>query len=98
MNEREAKIAILQRLLWDYNILPEDCLDVLEGKKELAGHYKEERLFQKLLESFPWYTIMELIPLPRIKALLTESLIHSLRTNQLIKRYEFISIRLSETI
>lgn len=84
--------------MWDYNISPLDCLAVLEGEQVQAGHYNEHQLFKKLLESFPWYTVMDLLPMQRIKLLLTDSLIQDLRTEQLKKRYEFISTRLSRAL
>ena len=84
--------------MWDYNIPPEHCLQVLEGKRELAGHYNEKTLFRKLIESFPWYTIMLVLDMKRIKSLLTEDIIQSLRFRSLSDIYEFISSRLPKTI
>jgi len=91
-------ISKLEFLMWDYNISPQDSYEVLMGTKEMAGHYDQFKLFKKLLETFPWFTIMEIIPLPRIKELLTEQVTSKLRTKQLQKRYEYIRDRLSATI
>jgi len=95
MTDNSTKLSLMQAIMWDYNISPQDCLDVLEGKKERAGHYDQSSLFRKVLESYPWFTVMELVPISRIKALLTDSLIHQLRSELLVKRYEFIRARLS---
>ncbi len=92
---RHSKIEFV---LWDYKIPAEDCIAVLDGIKKTTGHYDEKSLFIKILESLPWYTIMDIIPLNRIKKLLTPDIINKLRAEQLRKRYEFILARLSEVV
>lgn len=98
MIDYESRLAIIKKILWDYNISGEDCISVLEGRQSSAGHYNEQNLFIKVLESFPWYTVMDLVPMDRIRTLLTEELINKLRAEQLKIRYEFIRARLSEAI
>lgn len=84
--------------MWDYNIAPEHCLEVLEGKREKAGHYTETTLFRKLLESFSWFTILTIIPPERILQLLTDNTLKSLRFKSLTNRYEFIRSRLQKSL
>ena len=84
--------------MWDYNIPPEHCLEVLEGKREFAGHYNEKTLFRKLIESFPWFTIIGILNVKRIKILLTNEIIYSLRFKSLSDMYEFISSRLQKSL
>jgi hypothetical protein len=84
--------------MWDYNISPEECIDLLEGKVPLAGHYTRQTLFKKMLESYPWFTIIEMLGLDLIRELLSSSVIDSLRTDKLRQRYKFINDRLSKTI
>jgi len=38
----DERLSLLQSLMWDYDIPAEHCLEVLEGKREKAGHYTEE--------------------------------------------------------
>jgi len=98
MIDQEKRLELIRKILWDYNNPPEQCISVLEGKQSSAGHYNEQSIFIKLLESFPWFTVMDLVPMERIKVLLTEELIGKLRAEQLRKRYEFIRARLSKAI
>jgi hypothetical protein len=84
--------------MWDYNIAPEHCLEVLEGKREKAGHYTETTLFRKLLESYRWFTILKIIPPERILDLLTDNVIRSLRFKSLSERYAFIRKELYRTL
>ena len=94
----EDRLNLMRSLMWDYNIPPEHCLEVLEGKREKAGHYTETTLFRKLLESYSWFTILSVIPPERILQLLSDKTIQSLRFKSLTKRYEFIRSRLQRSL
>ena len=98
MFSREKKLDLMRGLMWDYHFPPEQCLEVLEGKRQYVGHYDEEKLFRKLLESYRWYTILGILPLHRINELLNDQLIQTLRFNSLKTRYEFIRNRLQKLI
>ena len=94
----EERLSLMRSLMWDYNIPPEECLEVLEGKRKKAGHYTEATLFRKLIESYPWFTILSIIPPERIAQLLTDKTIRSVRFKSLIPRYEFIRDQLQKTL
>lgn len=94
----ERKLELMCGLMWDYHYPPEECLEVLEGKQDYVGHYDEKKLFRKLLESYPWFTILGIITPERIMELLTEDVVRSLRFKSLAKRYEFIRSRLPEAL
>jgi hypothetical protein len=94
----EERLNLMRSLMWDYNIPPEHCLDVLEGKREKAGHYTEATLFRKLLESFSWFTILTILSPERILELLTDKTLKSLRFKSLTSRYEFIRTRLQKSL
>jgi hypothetical protein len=84
--------------MWDYNIPPEDVRAALLGEKEKAGHYDAHGLFKKTIESFPWYIVKEIIPLPRIKELLSDFDLSTLRDKRLAEHYAFIGSELDELI
>lgn len=92
------RLDLMRSLMWDYNIAPEHCLGVLEGKREKAGHYTEATLFRKLLESFRWFTIIKIISPERVLELLTDDVIRSLRFKSLSDRYAFIRKELQRTL
>lgn len=97
MNPQE-KNRILNQIMWDYNIPVNDIEELLSGKKEKAGHYNRKMLFKKLIESYSWFTILELLTPDEINDLLTEETINGLRSASLKKKYEFIKKRLQEII
>jgi hypothetical protein len=92
------KNKLLSQILWDYSISVEDIEAVLKGEKDLAGHYTREMLFRKILESYPWFTIIQLLTPAEIQYLLTTSAISKLRSPSLRQKYEFVQKRLSQII
>ena len=104
MEERVNKVSrpkqdkLLRQLSWDYDLPEADIRALLEGKRERAGHYTRHELFRKLLETYPWFTILQLIPVKEVKELLTDDVINTLRSPSLKKKYEFIRYRLHQVI
>jgi len=84
--------------MWDYNIPPGDIDALMKGDITTAGHYTREKLFIKILETLPWYTIINLFSLSEIRILLNKNLIANLRSPSLRKHYEFIRARLQDTL
>ena len=97
MNTTERN-KLLSQILWDYNISTEDIEAVLKGEKKLAGHYTREVLFQKMIESYSWFTIIQFFTPNEIQYLLTNQTISKLRSPSLRQKYEFVQKRLSEII
>ncbi len=93
--EREK---LLKQILWDYNIPYEDIEAVLSGEKEQAGHFTREKIFLRLLESYPWFTIIKLFTPMEIQTLLTHEVIKNLRSPSLREKYEYVRNRLQEII
>ncbi len=98
MYSREEKLKFMKGIMWDYNIPPGHCLEVLEGTRKNAGHYNEATLFRKLIESYPWFTILNLLPLERLLELMTDKTIQSLRFKSITTHYEFIRSRLQKNL
>jgi hypothetical protein len=92
------KNKLLSQILWDYNISADDIEAVLKGEKKLVGHYTREALFQKILESYSWFTIIQLLTPNEIQYLLTNQAISKLRSPSLRHKYEFVQKRLSQII
>ena len=94
----QNKDILYKRLLWDYNIPAAEVRAVLLGEKQKAGHYDAHGLFKKAIESFSWYTVMDIIPLARIKDLLSDFDLNTLRDKKLTERYAFIKNKLDELV
>ena len=96
--EATKRNSLLKQILWDYAISVEDIEAVLQGDKKQAGHYNQEMIFLKILESYPWYTILQLFSPIQIKYLLTDQVIKKLRSPSLRIKYEFVQQRLQQVI
>jgi hypothetical protein len=96
--ETAKRNTVLKQIIWDYNISVEDIEAVLQGDKKQAGHYNQEMIFLKILESYSWYTILQLFSPIQIKYLLTNKVIKKLRSPSLRKKYEFVQQRLQQVI
>lgn len=96
--ETTEKNRLFGQILWDYNISANDIESVLKGEKKLAGHYTREMLFQKMIESYSWFTILKLFSPQEVYQLLTRETISKLRSPQLRLKYEFVRKRLQQII
>jgi hypothetical protein len=96
--ETAKRNMVLKQILWDYNISAEDIDAVLLGDLKQAGHYNQEMIFLKILESYSWFTILQLFSPIQIKYLLTNKVIKKLRSPSLRIKYEFVQQRLQQVI
>ena len=96
--ETAERNVLLKQILWDYNISAKDIDAVLRGEKETAGHYNRDMLFQKIIESYSWFTIIQLFTPNDVKFLLNNQVINKLRSPSLRQKYEFVQKRLQQII
>jgi len=84
--------------MWDYPVSVSDIEEVFEGKRDKAGHYTREKLFAKMLNGLPWFTIISLFPIGEVRKMLTDEVIGSLWPKSVQKQYEYVRKRLQEAI
>lgn len=96
--EQNEKRKLLRQLVWDYNISADDIEAVLKGIKDTAGPFTREKLLIRMLESYPWFTIIQLISIEDIHRLLTRDMISRLRSQSLKEKYEFVRNRLKQIV
>jgi hypothetical protein len=77
----------LSKAFWDVDIDPGKLYHLLTGQLNQADHITKERLFRRLMETYSWYQILEIVPADQLNSLLDEELIGTLRTKTLQKRY-----------
>ena len=94
----KSKRLIYRQLMWDYNISPEEVDKLIKGETEYAGHYDINNLFRKMLESFPWFIILQIFEIDAILKLLTDKTINKLRMPDLRNKYRYVKNRLQEII
>jgi len=89
MNSKERH-KLFRQIMWDYSISAVAIDEVLTDKKDLAGHYDKQSIFVKLLESYSWFTIVQLFSPEELRMLLSDDTIKKLRFKSLRSKYEFV--------
>jgi len=92
------KNQLYRQLMWDYNLPVDKIDDLIDGKIDRLGHYNRETIFKKMLETFPWFILIELIDIEVIKELLNHDIIKTLKSPALRENYFYVSKRLQEII
>ena len=94
----ELQKEIFHLLMWDYTFTSSQVQDLFEGRIDRLGHYNREKLFAKLIENFPWYTVIKVLPMEIVRKLLTDEVINSLRFPSMVKNYKYAKKRLQKLI
>ncbi len=97
MNKKE-RYKLFRQIMWDYDISAVDVEAVLHGKKDTIGHYDKQTIFIKLLESYSWFTIVQLFTPDELRQLLSDDVVKKLRFKSLRNKYEFVQKRLQDLI
>jgi hypothetical protein len=77
----------LTKAFWDVYIDPDELYLLLTGEIDQSGHITKERLFRRLMETYSWYQILEIVPGDKLESMLNEQIIEQLRSKTLQKRY-----------
>ncbi|GHV91862.1 hypothetical protein AGMMS50268_23650 [Spirochaetia bacterium] len=85
----EEKIEMMRSLNWDYKISPEDMLAVVEGKLESAAGFDQDRIFLRCLGRVPWYRIIALWGVDKVKELYTPKITRAIFPRELRTHYDF---------
>lgn len=85
-------------LMWDYDYTPEQVANALFDDTVPCGHYSGEALFRKLLESYPWFTVIQVMPINKIAYYLRLGAADKLRFADMKKRYKDVANRLQSSL
>lgn len=81
----------LSQLFWDRDIPIDVILDILDG---ITNNYKSvdsNKIYVRLLESYNWHTILQIIKPHQINEILAADAIKKIWNKPLQKRYEIAS-------
>jgi hypothetical protein len=92
------KNSIYQQLMWDYNLPTDKIDDLMSGKIERLGHYNQEMMFKKMIESLSWFVLLEVVGIEKVTQLLSDNVIEKLRSPALKDNYYYVKKRLQEII
>jgi len=90
MEKTEIK-KYLKRAFWDVNYSGDQLYAILWNGGEAEGFMTRQRIYIRLLETYSWYKIMELVPQEQWMALTAPSILEKLRIEQLKNRYQHVA-------
>jgi hypothetical protein len=96
--DKQQRHKALQSVMWDYSVSVSDIEEMFDGKTDKAGHYTREELFAKILTGLPWFTIISLFPVDKVKEMLTDKVLQALWPKSVQKQYEYVRKRLQEAL
>jgi hypothetical protein len=96
--DKEERYILFRQIMWDYNISAAEVEEVLYGKRDMAGHYNRQAIFIKLLESYSWFTIVQLFSPSELRENLSDEVVKKLRFKSLRTKYEFVQKRLQQIV
>ena len=83
------KEEIMSRLFWDVDKAHVDLSKLLDETAEDIEDIEQQNIYRRLLVSCDWYTLLKLLPLPKIKAVLNSSVLDRLYPKDLKSRYMY---------
>lgn len=96
-NQKDIK-KLLANVVWDYSIPVNDAYNLIIGKHDKAGHFTRETFFLRIIESYPWFTVLKIYSPQQILELLSEKTITMIHHKSLKKNYAYIRKRLQQTL
>jgi hypothetical protein len=88
---REELETLLRPLLWDARLDIAEAVALIERKKDISCGLTADDLYRKLLMSYNWYRLVEVLGLDYIcRFVLTDSVIDRLFPTSMKKRYGYV--------
>lgn len=88
LTDEELKV-ILKRVVWDYNISGDDLLEIYKGNMEGRG-VNQVQLKAKLLNTYSWYKLVDMLGYNETVSLLKEDIIKMLWSKSLRLTYTHV--------
>ncbi len=95
--EKEKIKQYLQQAFWDVNYSADDLYTILTKEKAQVNAMTLERIYIRLLETYSWYKLLELVPKEQLAEMLSEKIIKNLRAEALRIRYYHVARILRKT-
>jgi len=75
------------QIYWDAEVEPDQIRRLLHGEIDRVGHIDRINLYRRLLMTYDWYTLLNLIPSDRLREALSEPVLKGIHPASLRDRY-----------
>lgn len=91
MIEKEEIKKHLKQAFWDVNYNSDDLYAILTKEKEKVNAMTLERIYVRLLETYSWYKLLELVNIQQLEEMLDKKIINNIRAKTLKDRYNHVA-------
>lgn len=95
MKEDEIK-KVLEQISWDIKIPVDGLYRVFKGEINNIAGIDKAWLYQRILNGYRWYTVLNIIPKEELRFLLSDEIINRLFPRQLRNKYRHVRSALFE--
>jgi hypothetical protein len=89
MDTEEEVKQYLKMAFWDSTVDAELLYNILHNKSTTVEGITIDKIYLRLLESYSWYTILDIITLERVNEILSEKIVSKIWNKALRMRYEY---------
>ena len=90
MNEQQRKVY-LKKAFWDTNCSSDDLSLILEKKKQNVMGVTLAKLYLRLLETYSWHKLIDIVPEEQLQEMLSDDIINNLRSEKLRIRFHNVA-------
>ena len=83
----DQKKAYLKKAFWDSNFESDDLFLLLCKQRQEVGGLTLEKLYLRLLETYSWHKLIDIVPQDRLSEMLAMDIVMKLRSAKLRERY-----------
>ena len=81
----------LKKAFWDSNYSSDDLLSILYKKKQDVKGLTLEKLYLRLLETYSWHKLIDIVPEEQLQEMLSDDILKKLRSEKLGKRFHDVA-------
>ena len=89
MSMKEEKVKYIKQIIWDYNISPEDVIEILEKHSSAKNGLTINNIYTRLLKSYNWYTLLKILDKQQLKEALSDEVLNKLYPKSLTEKYKY---------
>jgi hypothetical protein len=86
--DKEAVLNLLKEVYWDRKVDKECLYNVLNKKQDEYEGITLAHIYSRLLQSYSWYTIIDIIGASRISDILAEEMLANIWNKDLRAKYQ----------
>ncbi len=84
---QEKILSLLSGIGWDHNLTPRECYQIFIGEKKEIRGMDVNHIYYRILTSFDWYAILEMIPANKLLQAVSPSVVNKIKSETLREKF-----------